>query len=169
MIQLYVMRHAKSSWYDGNLIDHERPLSKKGKKDAKKVCEFFVKKRIYFDYLILSTSKRTKKTAKIIFSKIKKPKKIIITKKIYLKSENVILNLLKKIPFNYKKVLLINHDPAVKNLSKALIKNNNSNLFKLMNYKFPTGSFVKIIFKINNWKYIEKNGTIRDFIRPKDI
>ncbi len=163
------MRHAKSSWYDGNLIDHERPLSKKGKKDAKKVCEFFVKRKIYFDYLILSTSKRTKKTAEIIFSKIKKPKKIIITKKIYLKSEDVILNLLKKIPFNYKKVLLINHDPAVKNLSKTLIKNNNSNLFNLMNYKFPTGSFVKIIFKINNWKYIEKNGTIRDFIRPKDI
>ena len=46
MLKLYVMRHAKSSWDHPNLEDHERPLSKRGKKNAKKICEFFVKKNI---------------------------------------------------------------------------------------------------------------------------
>jgi len=49
MLKLYVMRHAKSSWDHSNLDDHERPLSKRGKKNAKKICEFFVKKKYKFD------------------------------------------------------------------------------------------------------------------------
>ena len=52
------MRHAKSSWDHPNLEDHERPLSKRGKKNAKKICEFFVKKKYKFDYILLSSSKR---------------------------------------------------------------------------------------------------------------
>ncbi len=36
MFELYVMRHAKSSWEDLNIDDFERPLNKRGKKSAKK-------------------------------------------------------------------------------------------------------------------------------------
>ena len=53
MLKLYVMRHAKSSWDYPNLDDHERPLSKRGKKNAKMICEFFVKKKYKFDYILL--------------------------------------------------------------------------------------------------------------------
>ena len=69
MLKLYVMRHAKSSWDNPNLDDHERPLSKRGEKNAKKICEFFVKKNYKFDYILLSSSKRTKKTLKILLKK----------------------------------------------------------------------------------------------------
>ena len=34
MKTLYLMRHAKSSWKDSHLMDHERPLKKRGRKDA---------------------------------------------------------------------------------------------------------------------------------------
>ena len=70
------MRHAKSSWDHPNIDDHERPLSKRGKKNAKKICEFFVKKKYYFDCILVSSSKRTVKTLKILLKKIDKPKKI---------------------------------------------------------------------------------------------
>ena len=52
MFELYVMRHSKSSWSNLNLEDFDRPLNKRGKKNAKLVCEFFVTKKINFDYLI---------------------------------------------------------------------------------------------------------------------
>ena len=35
MKTLLLMRHAKSSWKEENLSDHERPLKKRGRKDAK--------------------------------------------------------------------------------------------------------------------------------------
>ena len=69
------MRHAKSSWDDLNINDFDRPLSKRGKKNAKMICEFFVKKKFKFDYALISSSKRTKKTFQILSKKINKPKK----------------------------------------------------------------------------------------------
>ena len=170
MLELYVMRHAKSSWDNLDLPDHDRPLSTRGKRNAKKICEFFVKKKIKFDLIIVSSSKRTKKTLKILKKRIKKPKKIIISKKLYLVNENKILLKLKKIKNNYKKVLLINHEPAVTSLANYLVKNTDNSLFKLMNYKFPTSTFAKIIFDLDKWSLINsKTGVLKNFVRPKDI
>ena len=76
MYELYVMRHAKSSWSDLNLSDFERPLNGRGKKNAKLMCELFVKKKFIFDYVMVSSSKRTEKTLKIILKKLSKTKKI---------------------------------------------------------------------------------------------
>lgn len=61
---LVLIRHAKSSW-EGNLKDHDRPLSKRGIDDAQQVFEA-LKSFLNFEYSILSsTSKRTTQTAKI--------------------------------------------------------------------------------------------------------
>tara|TARA_B100001142_G_scaffold233554_1_gene231878 strand:- start:195 stop:719 length:525 start_codon:yes stop_codon:yes gene_type:complete len=169
MLKLYVMRHAKSSWDHPNLDDHERPLSKRGEKNAKKICEFFVKKNYKFDYILLSSSKRTKKTLKILLKKIDKPKKIISSKKLYLSSEDKIIDIIKKIPKKYKSVLLINHEPTVRNLIRSLTKNHNNNHFKLLNYKFPTSAFAKIYFDFNEWNKLDGNGLIKEFMRPKDL
>ena len=51
MIHLYVMRHSKSRWSNPSLDDFDRPLSKRGKNNAKLICEFFVKKNYKFDYV----------------------------------------------------------------------------------------------------------------------
>ena len=56
------MRHSKSSWSNLNLKDFDRPLNKRGKKNAKLVRELFVTKKVNFDYVLVSSSKRTKKT-----------------------------------------------------------------------------------------------------------
>ena len=170
MLELYVMRHAKSSWDNLKLTDYDRPLSNKGKKNAKKICEFFVKKQIKFDLVLVSSSKRTKKTLKILQKKLEKPKKIITTKTLYLANENKISLEIKKIKEDFKKVLLINHEPAVTNLVSYLVKNKENNLFKLMKYKFPTAAFAKIVFNLDKWSQInDSTGLLKNFIRPKDI
>ena len=170
MLELYVMRHAKSSWDNLQLPDHDRPLSDRGKRNAKKICEFFVKKKIKFDLVLVSSSIRTKKTLKILQKKLEKPKKIITSKSLYLANENKIALKIKKIKKDYKKVLLINHEPAVTNLVNYLVKNKENSLFKLMNYKFSTAAFAKIVFDLDNWSKInDRTGLLKNFIRPKDI
>lgn len=164
------MRHAKSSWDNLQLPDHDRPLSDRGKRNAKKICEFFVKKQIKFDLVLVSSSIRTKKTLKILQKKLEKPKKIITSKSLYLANENKIALKIKKIKKDYKKVLLINHEPAVTNLVNYLVKNKENSLFKLMNYKFSTAAFAKIVFDLDNWSKInDRTGLLKNFIRPKDI
>ena len=169
MHQLYVMRHAKSSWDDSRINDLDRPLSKRGKKNAKMICEFFIKRKIKFDYALISSSKRTRKTFQILSKKITKPKKVNFSKDLYLVDENVITKKIKEISSEYKSILVINHEPLVKNLVRNLTKNHNTNNFKLMNYKFPTSAFAKIEFDIKAWNEVEKKGVLEEFIRPKDL
>ena len=37
--RLIVMRHAKSSWSDASLDDHDRPLNKRGRRDAPRIAQ----------------------------------------------------------------------------------------------------------------------------------
>ena len=60
MKEIFVLRHAKSSWDNVNLSDHERPLTDRGIKDAAKLCAFVKKKGHKLDKVLCSTAKRAK-------------------------------------------------------------------------------------------------------------
>jgi phosphohistidine phosphatase len=166
MLNLYVMRHSKSSWNDHNISDFERPLSSKGRKDIKFIIKFLKIKKIKFDFAYVSSSKRTKETFKLLKKKIKIKKKIF-TKKLYLSNEDKIFNIIKKTKNNYKSILLVNHEPACKNLVNKLIK---KNYFLFKEKKFSTSAITKITFSIKKWKKIkERSGKLVFFKRPIDL
>jgi len=60
---LLLMRHAKSSWSDGNLSDHERPLNKRGDKAAIAVGQALVARGYPPDIIWSSDATRTRQTA----------------------------------------------------------------------------------------------------------
>ena len=60
--RLIVMRHAKSSWKDPNLEDHERPLNKRGRGDAPMVADAIFDRGWIPDLILVSSSKRTLQT-----------------------------------------------------------------------------------------------------------
>ena len=60
--RLIVMRHAKSSWKDPNLDDHERPLNKRGRGDAPMVADAIFDRGWIPDLILVSSAKRTLQT-----------------------------------------------------------------------------------------------------------
>ena len=66
MRELFIMRHAKSSWDDPTLSDFERPLNRRGKEDAPLMGEHLKRLGIKPDLIVSSPAKRAKKTAKIV-------------------------------------------------------------------------------------------------------
>ena len=60
--RLIVMRHAKSSWKDPNLDDHERPLNKRGREDAPMGADAIFDRGWIPDLILVSSSKRTLQT-----------------------------------------------------------------------------------------------------------
>ena len=166
MLNLYVMRHSKSSWNDANINDFDRPLSPKGRKDIKFIIKFLKKKKIKFDLAYISSSKRTKQTFKLLKKKIKIEKELF-SKKLYLSDADKIFNIIKKTKKNYKNILLVNHEPACKNLVSKLIK---KNYFLFKEKKFSTSAIVKITFSIKKWKKLnERSGKLVFFKRPIDL
>ena len=166
MLNLYVMRHSKSSWNDHNINDFERPLSNRGRKDIKLIITFLKKKKITFDLAYISSSKRTKQTFKILKSDIS-CKKIIYAKKFYLCRESFILNAIRKTKKKYKNILIVNHEPCCKNLVLKLIKKNK---LSFINKKFSTSAIAKLVFSIEDWENLKNySGNLTLFKTPKDF
>ena len=166
MLNLYVMRHSKSSWNDHNINDFERPLSNKGRKDIKLIITFLKKKKITFDLAYISSSKRTKQTFKILKNDIS-CKKIIYAKKFYLCSESFILNVIRKTKKKYKNILIVNHEPCCKNLVLILITKNK---LSFINKKFSTSAIAKLVFGIEDWENLKNySGNLTLFKTPKDF
>ena len=63
MKTLLLLRHAKSSWKDGDLDDHDRPLNKRGKRDAPRMGQLLRDQDLLPELILTSSARRCRKTA----------------------------------------------------------------------------------------------------------
>ena len=149
MKTLYLIRHAKSSWKDSALDDIERPLNKRGKRDAPFMGEVLKEKVVAPDVVFSSPAKRASKTAQIITELIGYPKKdIIFTEEIYEASSHELLEFINSLDNKYNSVMIFGHNPGFTMLNNFLSKQYIDNI--------PTCGIVALEFN-NSWKEIEKN------------
>ncbi|KAK4759297.1 hypothetical protein SAY87_022428 [Trapa incisa] len=69
--RLILLRHAKSSWADRSLRDHDRPLSKSGRADAIKISHKFKELGWIPELILLSDAVRTRETLQIMQEQVK--------------------------------------------------------------------------------------------------
>ena len=114
MKTLYLVRHAKSYWGDQSLPDFERPLNKRGKRDAPFMGEVLNDKKVRPDLIICSPAKRTRKTALEIAERLRYPdKKILFDENLYEASSNTILEIIKNIDDKFDSVMIFGHNPGL--------------------------------------------------------
>jgi phosphohistidine phosphatase len=62
MKQLFLLRHAKSSWDDAELVDHDRPLAPRGRRAAKLIAEHLGREGVTPALVLCSSARRTRET-----------------------------------------------------------------------------------------------------------
>ena len=77
MKTVILVRHAKSSWKDSSLKDYDRPLNKRGKRDAPFMGKKIREREILPDLILSSPAKRARKTAIRVAEEIGYPKEKI--------------------------------------------------------------------------------------------
>src|SRR2546421_80442 len=93
MKTLTLARHAKSSWDDLELSDFERPLNKRGRKDAPFMGELLHSRGFRPDLIVSSPANRALTTARIIAEELEYPlDRIIVNEKLYEADSGDILN-----------------------------------------------------------------------------
>jgi phosphohistidine phosphatase len=160
MKKLVIIRHAKSSWDDPFLNDHDRPLAERGLKDAPKMAKRLEKKEILPDAIISSDAERAKATADIIAEHLDFPKKKIdFIKELYHGSAPQILSAIKKTDDSVKTLFLFGHNPGLNDL-----------IWKLGGEidNLPTSGQFGFKFDVKNWDEISsKNAKVWFFDYPK--
>ena len=121
MKTIYFIRHAKSSWDDVSLADHDRPLNARGKRDAPAMARRLAGFDVSPDGILSSTAKRTKQTLKNFREALGVPKeKVILNPDLYLASTRGIAQAIRELPAEWDTVLLFGHNPGYTDLANLI-------------------------------------------------
>lgn len=137
MKQIHLIRHSKSNWETGFKSDHGRPLSEKGKKNARSLRKYLEKIGFKIDLFLVSDSKRTVDTYKIITKDRVLSSETKITEKLYESDSEDILTMIRKLNLRFKNVALLGHNPGIEEIANRLIRGNEDlSLFESMFLNF---------------------------------
>lgn len=145
MKTVHLLRHAKSSWKDEALDDHDRPLARRGRAAAKTIAAYFKRRGIAPDLVICSTAGRARETWKPIAKAIT-PGEVVLEHDIYAVSEGALLRYLRGLPEEAGSVLLIGHNPGLHALALALAAAPSRRRLPPADGKFPTGALASLSF-----------------------
>ena len=161
MKTLYLVRHAKSSWKYPNLDDFERPLNKRGRKNAPLMGKVLKKLKVAPDLVISSPANRASMTARIIAAAIDYPlENILYSEAIYEFSENALIHVVKQIDDAVNKAMVVGHNPAINGMANYIGDQPISNI--------PTCGVFCVDLNISSWAKIGKDcGKLKFFEFPK--
>jgi phosphohistidine phosphatase len=161
MKKIYLVRHAKSSWENNNLKDIERPLNKRGEKDAPFMGKLMKEKSIKPDYIVSSPAERAFKTATIFCNEMGiENEQIMVQKDLYDAGRKDILGVIHQFDNNFNSAMLFSHNPGLTDLANYLTSGNV--------YDVPTCGIVSLNCNIDNWSDLdESNCKLNFFEYPK--
>lgn len=149
MKTLILIRHAKSSWGEPGLIDSERPLNDRGKKDAPEMAKRLKKKELKIDLLLTSSAKRAKKTAKLFAEELKINKDEILEQEELYGATNVEFQaVVGSIKDRYDTVAVFSHNPGITDYANQLTSVRIDNM--------PTCSIFAVQADVTKWEEFTK-------------
>jgi phosphohistidine phosphatase len=167
MKRLFLLRHAKSSWDDPGLADHDRPLAPRGERAAKVIARYLREERIAPDLVLCSSSRRTRETLDRIAPALGDEVRVEIERELYAASADRLLERLRAVDDDVESVMLIGHNPGIEQLALTLAGDGEK--LADVRRKYPTAALATLEFD-GRWSALEP-GTARlaDFVKPKQL
>ena len=161
--RLYLLRHAKSSWDDPELDDHDRPLAPRGRRAAEAIARHLREQGIAPDLVLCSTSRRARETVEVIDLP-----SVRHEPELYGASAEALLERLRRVPDAVGTVMIVGHNPAMERL--ALDVTRPSALRSEIEVKFPTAALATIALPEAGWQSLAHGaGDVIAFVRPREL
>jgi phosphohistidine phosphatase len=170
MRTLILVRHAKSSWSDPTLEDHDRPLNARGRRAAPVIAEWLSRRGHLPDLVLCSSSVRTRETFARMAEAVPGLPEPVVEPAIYHATPAELLARCAELPEGATSVMLIGHQPGLggfaRRLSAAPVRPRCATAFE----HFPTAAAAVLTLELEAWREIAF-GSARfiDFARPRDL
>ncbi|RDE22481.1 histidine phosphatase family protein [Motiliproteus coralliicola] len=149
MKQLLLIRHAKSSWSNPGVSDHERPLNKRGKRNLPLMAEHIQQQGYVVERLISSNAVRAATTARALApALLQRPVKaaeqaLELEHRLYQFDWQPLWHFLQQQPDTVRKMALVGHNPALEELLQRLCDESHS---------LPTCALAVLQLNLNHWQ-----------------
>ena len=145
MKHLLIARHAKSSWDDFTIDDHERPILEKGRRKSIRVAAELKSRGIIPDMIISSTAVRAKETALLLARELEIPEdKVVFNKHLYHAYDDEVLAELFALDDSVNTVMIVGHNPTLTDVVNHFSNKPIDNL--------PTSAVASVTFKTDSWE-----------------
>jgi phosphohistidine phosphatase len=136
---LVLIRHAKSAWPD-DVADHERPLGKRGRRDAPAVGRWLTDNAVIPQVALVSSARRAVETAQLITGELQPAPRQVVSDAAYNAGREELLELVRSLPDDASNVMLVGHNPGIQSLA-ALLEDGHGSLGE-----FPTSAVAVLEF-----------------------
>ena len=162
MKTLLVLRHAKSSWSDPALDDHERPLNARGRRDAPRMGALVREHGLIPDVVISSDAVRARLTAEAVVEAARYGGEIRLDPRLYMAGPADILSLLRTVGEKAETMMIVGHNPGLEELVAQL-----TGAWQ----DLPTAALAQIVLPIDQWRdlTLSTRGTLVGHWRPKEL
>ena len=120
MKTLLLLRHAKSSWEDGNLADFDRSLNARGRSDAPRMGRLLAQYELTPDLIVTSAARRAATTAELIALAAEYAGDIQYTNELYLADPETFLDVARDTADGVARLMLVGHNPGIEELVSDL-------------------------------------------------
>jgi phosphohistidine phosphatase len=167
MKRLYLLRHAKSSWKDATLADHDRPLAGRGRRASEAIARQLSDRSIEPKLVLCSTARRARETLDRIAPALGTPT-VKIEPDLYVADARGLLERLRGLPDAIESVMLIGHNPAMQELAVDLARP--SPAASELAAKYPTAALAVLTFTASTWRRLG-HGTAElvELVKPRDL
>lgn len=163
MKHFYVLRHAKSSWDDSGLPDHDRPLAPRGEKAAARIAARLRSEGIAPALVLCSSALRTRQTLAALLPVLDGNVEISVEDGLYGAGMHEVLARVREVPEAVPSVLLIGHNPTLHEL--ALFLTDPGDVLE----RFPTAALASLAFP-GAWADLAEGGAeLEGFVVPREL
>jgi phosphohistidine phosphatase len=164
--RLFLLRHAKSSWDDPGLDDHERPLSGRGRRASKLIREHLRREQITPSLVLCSSARRTRETLERVMPAPGRAD-VSLEDGLYGASSETLLQRLREVPPDVESVMVVTHQPAIQELTLDLAGDGVD--LARVRAKFPTGALATLLFA-GDWSELGPGSAeLVAYVKPKEL
>ena len=149
MKTLTIFRHAKSSWNHPKLSDHDRPLNKRGERDAPIMGDRLTAAGIRPSLIISSTAVRALTTARLLAKQISYPQEFLQKERdLYHAGVNRLFDVIARQDEGFNSIVVVGHNPGLTDFANVFLPGLTGNI--------PTAGFVAIEIDSDDWNLRER-------------
>jgi phosphohistidine phosphatase len=162
--RLMLLRHAKSDWPD--VPDRDRPLAKRGRRDAPVIGRWLRDHGYLPDTVICSAARRTRQTWKLVAAELGGSPSVSFEPRAYAASAMTLLYLVRELSATSQSALLIGHNPGVADLATSLAQPPDHDDAPI---RFPTAA-VAILDVSGDWADLSPGqARLLDYTTPAEL
>ncbi len=151
MRTLFLLRHAKSSWDDSTLADHDRPLAPRGRRAARRIADYFRSEAVRPALVLCSSARRARETLAEVRPALGEQAEVRVTDELYGADADEMLHRLRALGQDIASVMIVGHNPGLHDLALELAGDGDEAAIAQLHTKFPTGALATLQLGRTRW------------------